>query len=80
MNYNSEPMTKKKLYRSNKDVIASGVISGIAEYFNHDSALWRLAFVGFLILTGLMPGILLYLIAYLVIPVEPVATYRDVTN
>lgn len=71
-------MAKKKLYRSNKDVLVSGVLSGIAEYFDHDSTFWRLAFVAFLILTGFMPGILIYLIAHIVIPVEPIATYRDV--
>ena len=72
-------MEKKKLYRSNKNVLLGGVLAGVAEYFDHDPTFWRLGFVAFLLLTGLMPGLLLYVIAWIVIPVEPVATFKDVS-
>jgi phage shock protein C len=73
-------MAKKKLYRSNKDVLVAGVLSGVAEYFDHDVTFWRLAFVVFLLLTGVMPGLLFYVIAWIVIPVEPMATFKDATK
>jgi len=73
-------MAKKKLYRSNKDVLVAGVLSGFSEYFDHDATFWRLAFIAFLLLTGIMPGLLIYVIAWIVIPVEPLATFRDVTD
>jgi phage shock protein C len=73
-------MSKKKLYRSNKDVLVAGVLSGLAEYFDHDATFWRLAFVAFLLLTGIMPGALLYVVAWIIIPTEPVAVFKDVTK
>lgn len=60
----------KRLYRSKDNVLVAGVCSGLANYFNHDPVLWRLGFVIFLLLTGLMPGLLIYLIAVIVMPVE----------
>lgn len=73
-------MPKKKLYRSNNDVLIAGVLSGLAEYFDHDATFWRLAFVALVLFTGVMPGLLLYVVAWIVIPVEPVATFKDVTS
>lgn len=73
-------MLKKKLYRSNKDILIAGVLSGLAEYFEHDPTFWRLGFIVFLILTGIMPGFLLYILAWIIIPKEPIATFTDVTD
>ena len=70
----------KRLYRSRSDVMIVGVLAGIAEYFGHDSTIWRLAFVAFLVLTGIMPGVLLYIIAWIVIPLEPDIVYREVKD
>lgn len=58
---------KKKLYLSNNKFIG-GVVAGCAEYFDHDPTVWRLGSVVFIVLTGLMPGALLYLLAWLVMP------------
>lgn len=60
-------MAHKKLYRSNNKLVA-GVCAGLAEYFDHDPTLWRLGFALFLVLTGVMPGLLLYIIGWVVIP------------
>lgn len=57
----------KKLYLSNKKMVA-GVLAGWAEYFDHDPTVWRFGFIVFLIVTGLMPGVLLYVIAWLMMP------------
>lgn len=64
-------MSHKKLYRSRNNVLLAGVCAGFAEYFHHDPALWRLAFVLFLVATGVMPGILMYAIAWIVMPINP---------
>ncbi|MEX0912968.1 MAG: PspC domain-containing protein [Candidatus Paceibacterota bacterium] len=69
-------MTHKKLYRSNNKLVA-GVCAGLAEYFDHDPTLWRLGFVLFLVLTGLMPGLLLYILAWVIIPQAPERIITD---
>lgn len=55
----------KKLYKS-PDKKLCGVCSGIAEYFNIDPTLVRLAWVVFTLLGG--SGILAYIIAAIVMP------------
>ncbi|HEK86250.1 MAG: PspC domain-containing protein [Candidatus Saccharicenans sp.] len=60
----------KKLFRSTKQKMLGGVCGGLAEYFDLDVSLVRLIFVAVDLMTGLLPMILFYLIAWLVIPVE----------
>ncbi len=60
---------KKRLYRCRNDQMLAGVCSGIANYFSIDPTLIRLAWVLFSILGG--SGILAYIIAAIVIPLEP---------
>lgn len=69
---------QKRLYRSRDNQLVAGVIAGMAEYFDHDPTLWRLAVVFLFLVTGIMPGLLFYVIAWIVIPVAPVeaATYE----
>ena len=57
---------KKKLYKSQTDKKLCGVCGGIAEYFDIDSTIVRLALIAFTILGG--SGILAYIIAALVMP------------
>lgn len=61
-------MDGKRLYRSKKDRMICGVCGGIANYFNIDPTLARLAFV--LIAMGAGSGILAYIIAAIIIPDE----------
>jgi len=61
-------MSNKKLTRSRSNVLVAGVCAGMAEYFNQDPTIWRLGFVFFLLISGLMPGILMYIIAWIVLP------------
>lgn len=60
----------KKLYRSKTDRKLAGVCGGLANYFNIDSTLIRVGFV-LLALPGGLPGVLPYLILWIVIPEEP---------
>jgi len=59
---------KKKLKRDEEQAIVAGVLAGMANYFNQDPALFRVAAIVLLILTGIFPGLLLYLGAWLVMP------------
>ena len=60
----------KKLYRSRKDTKIAGVCGGIAEYFNIDSNIIRLLAVLTIFFGG--GGIIAYIIAWIIIPLEPV--------
>lgn len=59
----------KRLYRSRRDAMLGGVCGGIAEYFNIDSVIVRLAFALFGLAGG--TGVLLYFICWVVIPERP---------
>lgn len=57
---------KKRLYKSGTDKKLCGVCSGIAEYFDIDPTIVRLAWVVFTFFGG--SGILAYIIAAIVMP------------
>lgn len=59
---------KKKLERDREKAVVSGVLSGMANYFDQDPVLFRVLAITFLILTGIFPGLLLYLAAWVVMP------------
>lgn len=65
-------MAKKKLYRSSSNQMVAGVLAGFADYFNQDPTMWRLFFVFFLVITGVMPGLLMYLFAWIIMPLKEV--------
>ena len=65
----------KRIIRSRKDRIISGVCGGFAEYFSLDPSLIRLAWIFFTIFGG--SGILAYLLAMIVIPDEYSASQYD---
>ena len=62
---------KKKLYRNTNNALIGGVLSGLADYYDNDVVFWRLGALVVLILTGLMPGVLIYLAAWIIIPELP---------
>jgi len=59
----------RRVYRSKKNKMLAGVCGGIAEYFEVDPVLVRLLLV-LLVLMG-FAGIILYLIAWLIMPENP---------
>lgn len=63
----------KKLTRSVHNKMLGGVCSGMGDYFDLDVSLVRLIFVALDLVTGLVPMFLFYIIAWIVIPVEPSA-------
>ena len=67
----SEQGPVKRLYRSRRHRIIAGVAGGMAEYFGIDRTLVRLVWV-FLLLPAGFPGLVPYLLCWLIIPLEPV--------
>ena len=61
-------MAIKKLYRSEQNKIIAGVFGGLGEYADIDPVIFRLIWVLVFIFTGLVPGLLAYLLAIIVIP------------
>lgn len=51
------------------DKYIAGVCGGIAKYFGIDSTLVRVVFI-LLALAGVMPGLLVYIIAWIIMPAE----------
>lgn len=60
-----------RLYRSRQESVVSGVCGGIAEYFDMDPSIVRIAVVVLTLVTGGV-GIIAYLLCALVIPLRPV--------
>jgi len=58
----------KKLYRSQNNKIFAGIIGGLGEYFSIDPVLLRVIWVFVLIFTGIVPGLIVYLIALFIVP------------
>lgn len=65
----------KKLYRSSQDKYLFGILGGLGEYLNTDATLLRLLFVFFVLITGLFPGVLAYIIALFIVPEDPHAVH-----
>jgi phage shock protein C len=60
----------KRLYRSN-DRILGGVLAGFANYIYADKTIVRLVYAIVSILSAGFPGLLIYIIAWIVIPPQP---------
>lgn len=61
----------RRLYLSARDRRILGVCGGIGEFFDVDPTLVRLAWVILTIMTGIVPGIIAYLIVGIITPSEP---------
>jgi phage shock protein C len=67
----------KKLTKSNDRIIA-GVCGGIAEYFGFDATIVRLVTAALALFTAIVPSVILYLIAAMIIPdASPKKTVDD---
>lgn len=60
---------KQRLYRSRSERWLAGVCGGIGEYFNTDPTIIRVIFVLAAFIVG--GGLLIYLVLWLIIPLEP---------
>jgi phage shock protein C len=68
----------KRLYRSRKNRVLAGVCGGLGEYLNIDPVVVRLTWVAISLVWGF--GIILYIIAALIIPEEPLTATPPPTS
>jgi phage shock protein C len=61
---------KAPLRRAWSNRMIGGVIAGLARYFDIDVSLARIGYVLVSVLSAAFPGILLYIIMWIVIPLE----------
>lgn len=59
---------KRRLVRSTRDRMVAGVCGGIAEWQDWDPTIVRLGYVLLSVLSAAFPGLLIYLILWLVTP------------
>ena len=59
---------EKKLTRSSSDKKLFGVCGGVAEYFDVDPTLIRVGFLALTVITGFIPGLVIYFCSALVMP------------
>ena len=64
---------EKRLYRVNQGKMVAGVCAGIAEYFEVDPTLVRLAWVAFTAMGG--SGIIAYIVCAVLFPRKPEDIY-----
>jgi phage shock protein C len=74
----SSPATPKRLYRSREDRMLGGVCGGLGGYLGVDPTLVRILAVLSLFLPG--PQILAYLIAWIIVPEEPLVAVHPSPN
>jgi phage shock protein C len=65
---NARDYEPRRLHLSTKDKKIFGVCGGLAEYFGADATIIRLAWIIITILTGIVPGVVAYIVAAIVIP------------
>jgi phage shock protein C len=61
-------MEPKRLYRSRKNRVLGGVCGGLGDYLDIDPVILRVILVILIFTVG---GILIYLIAWILVPLEP---------
>lgn len=61
----------KRLYKSTTDKVIAGVCGGIGEYFDTDPVVVRLGYLLLTVFTGVVPGVVGYIIAIVIIPDAP---------
>ena len=58
----------KRLYKSDTDKKIDGVCGGVGEYFDVDPTLVRVGYVFATFITGILPGVLAYIVLSIIIP------------
>ncbi len=65
------PSAPKKLMRSRAEKKIAGVCAGLAHYFDLDVTLVRIVCLFITLASGVCPGIITYLLAWIMVPPEP---------
>lgn len=61
-------METKKLYRSDTNKVFAGICGGLGEYFEVDPIIIRLFWMLIVVLSGVFPGIIAYILALFIVP------------
>lgn len=59
-----------RLRRSRSNSMIAGVVGGLAQYFGMDPTLARVLFVLLSVISAAFPGILVYIILWVIVPKE----------
>jgi phage shock protein C len=62
------PSLKAPLRRSRSDRMIAGVVAGLAKYFDLDPTLARVIYVVGSIVSAAFPGILVYILLWVIVP------------
>lgn len=63
-------MKNVKLVRSRKDKMLCGIFGGLSPLLNIDSTILRVAYALTTLFTGVFPGVCIYILCALIIPLE----------
>jgi phage shock protein C len=69
-----DPPVPKKLIRLRSDRKVAGVCSGLAQYLELDVSLIRILWFFIALVSGIVPGLVAYILAWIIIPEEPQLT------
>jgi len=61
-------MKTKKLFRSETNKVFAGICGGLGEYFDIDATVIRLGWLVVVLCTGVVPGLLAYVLALFIVP------------
>ncbi len=64
-------MAQKTLYRSTENKSVSGLVAGLSDYLDVDVNFLRLVTLVLILFSGVIPGLVVYLIASAFVPVKP---------
>ncbi len=62
--------TEKKLYKDSENKVFAGVAAGFAEYADMDVTLMRLLVLAAIFFSGIVPGLIFYIVAAMIMPVK----------
>lgn len=66
---------KKRLTLDKQNALVVGVVAGLAKHFSQDTTLFRIVAVAFIILSGVIPGVIIYLLAWFLLAQDSKADY-----
>ena len=69
----------KHLYRDPNKGLVAGVLAGLGEYLKVDPTVLRVAFLLLTFLTAIVPMVLFYLAAWIIVPEQPQGMEADYT-
>ena len=58
----------RKLYRNQHNAVGSGILAGVGEWMEVTPLVVRIGYIAIILLTGIIPGIVLYLILHFLLP------------